>query len=328
MFKTSSFNAAVAPLLLLVLPLFEFISLRLYLHDVLNIRIGYRGMTDYDWLFPSLIAFFLLMFLLQKTEKATLSFRRGALCINALLFAAFVAISFFGLPNPILENLFLKTAWFLLAVATLLTSCFAFISPRYFFLHSDRVLLIPFFLLASCKLIGRHLFSFLWQPMADLTSYIAYECLNLVLPNLTLTPFLGTDGAKYMHLTHPLYTLAIGSGCGGMEGISFILFAILLSYFMDHRRFSSGQWSLMIVSSAIWMYSVNLLRIFFFYLVTLATLSVAGHDGGMSFALTVFHNWLGWVLYTAALVVFYHEFYALVDRAAVKVPSLSKFQAT
>lgn len=290
---------------ILGIPVGEFLFLRVLLHSGLGIRIGYWGMTDYDWLFPSAIAFFILMFAFQRTTPLELKLSRPMLFANTALLVTFILFSASFADALTDGNLLARVIWFAWAALTLGSSLFLFVSPKYFYCHADRVLLIPFFLLAGSKVIGRHFFSFLWQPIADLTGLVAYRVAHLFSSDVAQNIHVTGAGERFTPLNHPLFTVAIGIGCGGLEGIFFLLFALVLLYFVDRRKFTPTQWSLIAGIGVLYMYGLNIARIVVFYGISITAIKAAGAEAGVRAAIALFHSSIGWVMYSIGLVVFY-----------------------
>lgn len=308
----SRLSSVVTTLSVAVVPLLEFTGLRVFFHSGLKLKIGYMGMTDYDWVLPTVISFFLFMFCIERTKKAELKFNRNAAILNGLFVAGLCLLS--TQYNLLFSEfgLSFKAIWLVLAVLTLLSACFLWVGPAHFLTHPDRRLLIPFFLLAGSKLISRHLFAFLWQPVLEHTGLHVYRLLKILFVNVNHKIFISALGDTFVHVSHPIYTVAIGSGCSGMEGISFGLFALLIFFFFEFRRFNALQWLFLAAGIAAWMYLLNVLRITVFFVISLMTLSSWGHDTGIKTALSLFHNSVGWILYTAGLFMYYKLVYSSV----------------
>lgn len=307
--KISSLIPAVS---IAAIPLVEFAALRIFFHSGLGLKIGYMGMTDYDWVFPTVLSFLLFMLCIERTQKIELKFNRTAALVNVVLLLAFCLVSTQYTTLFAKFGSLFKGTWILFAFTTLFSACFYWVKPAQFLKHPDRRLLLPFVLLASCKLISRHLFSFLWQPVLGFTGQHVYKLLKLVFVNVNYKPFITATGERFMHVSHPIYTVAIGSGCSGMEGISFGLFALLISAFFEFRRFNAFQWLMLAVGMAAWMYLLNVLRIVVFFMISLMALSSWGHDSGIRTAMTLFHNSVGWILYTGGLFLYYKFIYSSV----------------
>ena len=90
---TADGRVVFASLLLLVLPVAEFLGLRLFLHDVLQLRIGWRFTTDFDFLVPVPVSYCLLNLLLADGKPLVARFQKPAFLLNAVSFSGFVVLN-------------------------------------------------------------------------------------------------------------------------------------------------------------------------------------------------------------------------------------------
>lgn len=178
-FNKTNTMAFTHSLVLLAVPCIQFLSLRYWLHSILGLRIGYVGMTDYDFVPPSLIAFFVLLHCLEEEQPLQLRFNKIGAAVNFLLVSLFIVwSSFLG------ESLEIKSGapflvWLGLAFATISSGLFFWVRPAYFIFHPLRFLMGPAFLIATSKISTRYLFDTWWHPMANLTAKSAYHVLSI-----------------------------------------------------------------------------------------------------------------------------------------------------
>ena len=214
-------------LYLLLFPVFEFFFLRVYLHSYLKLQIGYSGMTDYDFVCPSIIAFILMIALMDSRENLKLRFNRTGAILNITLFSLFL------ITNHHYSSLnafsIFSSFWVVLAISTILSSLFVWMKPSVFWNHSYSFLIWPAAAAGISKVAFRHVLAPLWDPLTKATGLVACATVSPILgDSLTCEFDFVSSGATYQRLLHPNFGLAIGSGCGGMEGISFVLFMCLL----------------------------------------------------------------------------------------------------
>ena len=132
LFRIGGKNSPLRWLLILTVPVTQFLLLRIYLHSWLGMRIGYLHITDYDWVCPSVLAFLLLMFGLEQSAPIPLGFRLKSCLGNIILFFGFALFNTF-FPGLFLQSgLGVKCLWFLAAFVTLASAAFWFVSPQVF----------------------------------------------------------------------------------------------------------------------------------------------------------------------------------------------------
>lgn len=298
-------NPIRTALYLIWLPILEFVGLRIVLREGLSLRIGYPAMTDYDFVFPSVVAFFALICALERRQTLQLSFNGTGLAVNLGFLIAFVALSARFTQLSSTNPAFLFLLWATLAVLTIFSSLLVWLHPRHIIYHPQGVLIFPALAAGASVILGRRLFEPVLAPATRLTGQVACAILSPLLSDFSCGTdvFVHGDG-PYQILNHSLHTVAIGFGCGGMEGVFFFLFTstLLVLNLRDKLNGLNSFWFVLL--GAIGVYLVNILRICIYYIITLGVGAVAGNTASVATLRVLFHNALGWVLYAAFVYLY------------------------
>lgn len=285
--------------------LLEFSFGRFYLHSILKARIGFVGLTDSDILFPGILTCFLLVFSLTLNQGAPLELQRKTLLLHGVLAVVTLFTTLFFVPLRAQFGTYFMVPWFGLWVATLGTSFFLFVAPSWWASYPNRFVLFPAFMLALSKLASTYLLKPITQPMQKISSLAAFGILKLFSSGVSFVEF--HVGAKtFFQLRHPAHTLAIGTGCSGLDGIVLISLALLVTWSLDPRKVSRGSWFTIFLIGIFYMFGVNLLRL----LLLFSTPVIYDHFWGevprmLPLLLGQWREFAGWVMYWGAVLVFY-----------------------
>lgn len=283
--------------LLVAAPIAEFLALRLFLRHVLELRLGYPGLTDYDFVFPSLIAFFTLVFFLERERPLRIGWNRKGALLNLLLFVTFGSVSAFYGHLAGWAGSAMFPGWAALAVVTLFSALFVCAHPREFLLHPRAILIVPALLAGGSIVLGRHALSFLWHPATQLTGQLACGVLTPFVSGLSCgTDVMVRSSGPYQVLDHPLHTVVLGVGCGGMEGVVFFLFVSALLVVALADRLGVPGSIAFVGLGAIAIYLVNVVRVCIYYVAVLGAGVMYGNSAGVLTLRVLFHNALGWVV--------------------------------
>lgn len=290
-----------------MIPLIEFLWLRLYLKYVLQIKLGFPFGTDYDFVPFAILSVFLLLLFLRKNKSAPLTLQKVTVLIHGASFLAVLIVTFLFKSLVSYTHPIFMAFWFLLVSFTLVSSLFLWRSPSYYRLHPKRYLIWPALILSLSGVISRTVFDFLWEPIAHMTGIVTYSVLGALLPslqyklNFAQTP---TRIDEYTLLSHPEFGIAIGRGCAGLEGIFLFLGVFAFFVVTDRTRFSLQKWCLLGSLGIIYMYLLNVVRLSLFFLGSLGAIRLWGTTG-VHLANTLFHNSIGWIFYSLGLLLFF-----------------------
>ncbi|MBI3294442.1 MAG: hypothetical protein HYZ71_06895 [Deltaproteobacteria bacterium] len=307
--------------MILTVPFFEFFVLRFWLHSILNVRIGFPFLTDYDYVCPSLLAFLILMLRLQQEEPVSLQIRKTTAAIHLLLVATFVTLS---LNFSWLKASHLLWLWWGAAATTLVSGLFVLVKASYFFGKKNRYRVLAALPIAGSKLIARQLFAFLWVPAMHLTGLLVYGGLRPFFSDLSHTVHLTNRQEEYVHISNSAYTLAIGVGCSGLEGVGFVGAALLFTIMLDPKRLRPIFWINCLLTGLIAFYLLNVLRLGLVFSIATVFLHLFGHDIGVASALTLVHDSMGWLLHAAGFLVLYKWIYSERPSFSLRIPAWSR----
>jgi exosortase/archaeosortase family protein len=235
---------------------------------------------------------------LQWNKKGTL--------VHLFFLFLFVALSVIGSRDLSIVGKTYYWTWFLTGVLCIASSALILLPGSYFFKHPKRYLFFPAILISLSKLIGIHLFAPLWEPTGRFTGMLCFKFLSLFIPGLT-TRVREVGAAAYTHISHPVYTIAVGNGCSGLEGVFFFIGIWCFVFLFDEELFSKVFWAVSFFAGLLFMYTLNIIRISLFYGVTFLVMKIGGQSTGMGTHLIVFHDAIGWCLYAVGLYYFYKK---------------------
>ncbi|MBI1860442.1 MAG: hypothetical protein HYR96_05955 [Deltaproteobacteria bacterium] len=301
------------PLTILVVPLTEFLLFRFWLHSILKIQIGFPFLTDYDFVCPGLLAFFILMIRLQEGEPLRLKWQGHQALAHAALVGIFVGLS---LLYPFLKTAGLVGLWYGAAAVALGSGFFVFVEVRYYFARRNWCRVLAAIPIASSKVIARQVFSVLWVPAMHVTGTLVYGALRPIFSNLSRTTYLTHRQEEYVHVSNGTYTLAIGVGCSGLEGVGFVAAALLFTLMLDPKRLTPFSWVNCFLVGILGFYLLNVLRLSLVFSLATLLLKYWGHDVAMITALALVHDSMGWLLHGLGFLILYRWIYS--EKAALR----------
>lgn len=286
-------------------PFAEFVILRVLLRELLRVRIGFVGITDYDIVPPAILAGLATLYTFHSIRPLKLRFSARWLAFHLFMLSLFLIPPLAGWATFAAGSL-PYWLWFVTGVVFVASSPFIFCSPAYFLNHPRRALLWPALGICLCKVVGVHVLHFLWEPAGRATGLLTFWLAKTAVPQTTLALKVVGD-STYTQLVHPLYVLAIGSGCSGLEGIFFFIFGWLFVRLFKHQ-YRGGTWLRFLIAGIAGMYLLNLARLFFLFNVALFSMSYFGQSVTVRLLLGLLHSSIGWVIYSAGFVYIYRRY--------------------
>ena len=111
---------------------------------------------------------------------------------------------------------------------------------------------------------------------------------------------------NYFTLWNPDFAISMVMGCSGLEGIFFFLFTYcLVKLFGLEKENSLGKSFVVCCAGVTLMLVLNILRISFFFALSLFLERHYANNQGKAFCEWAFHANIGWFLYLAGLIVFF-----------------------
>lgn len=275
----------------------ECVGLRWLLHFVIEWRPGFFYFTDSDFIFPLPFAYFSVMFALSQKQDFSLKFNRKWLVGHLFFLISFIGFCFWMKSQGVLNGTGLTVTGWGLVFATLVSSFFVWISPRFFLLNPNRMAILPGSLMALSVVFAQNTPSLIWREAIPLLARSARF----------LTSVFGFEGLRILGLkdllviADPNFMLHVGQGCAGFDsiylGISF--FAWVAPWYWS--VFSHHSWFFIFLATTCFMIFLNLLRI----ILMVVTARWAFFIGGQPFlksVLELFHWHAGYLIYVVGLL--------------------------
>lgn len=304
-------------LTLLGIPFAEYLLLRITYRELLGFSPGFPGITDYDIVPPAFIAGIALYFALERFSKIPFSFQRPGLIFHLIVGLMLIPLTILAIRE---ENASAHSAvyWIWLSANALFLCSAGFIwtSPSYLIQHPQKKLLLAAFFVAASKVLGRGFLNAFWTPVATFTGKTCYLFLSPFFPELTLRPWVSGPNL-FSQLRLPGLTLSIGSGCSGLEGIFLFLTLWAFIFLWRSEKHSGTSWIFSFITGTFFMYLMNVLRICLFCVISRSVVIHFRRQTGVATALTLFHNGIGWILYSIAIYFFFRAFSAVASSSDV-----------
>ncbi len=288
--------------LLALLPVIELVFLRVYLHSFLNLRIGFPGMTDYDFFIPGPVAFLLLVYSLESGKSSRLKIQKNILLTNLLLLALCVLNGHLYSSVSSFSSFLWRSSFFVLLIGLVASGFGSFISFSYYFKNPNRISIIPATLIAFIFPIYMLLFQKVWGSFSFFTSTGVEKLTRLLFGNaveISLSP------SRYLILDHELLKVRIGQGCIGGDGVLLFTFVTLMLMILFRKSVTRFQWFLVFLSGLVVMYLVNLVRIIFLFVLGIALMKTFESERAMLIFKLTAHTHLGWILYLTSIASYF-----------------------
>lgn len=115
-------------------------------------------------------------------------------------------------------------------------------------------------------------------------------------------------------LQNELLQLEINTACSGLEGIVFFVTVFSFIMMLDYKLLPTRTIVLGYLTGAFFMWVLNLFRITAFFMFGSWAVEKWGEEKGGEFALSLFHNNVGWILYAVGIGVYFILFYRMIDK--------------
>lgn len=305
--KRQYFDLGVAPsfaesvakaFIVMSLPAAELILLRWYLHSVANIRLGFSYVTDFDFLLPVPLAFMLVMYVLERVGPCILSLKRKWILLNSGFVILFLVVN--HASGRLASWVLFSLIWDLLLFSVILTAFCCFVAPSFYVKNPNRFVLVPALVIAFCVVLEMNFFSSIWRHFAPvLTASVGW--LAKAALGGHITAFMEPEGM--LRINHPQLSLLLGKGCAGMSGFLFFSMVYLIFLVLKYNNKQFSRWLLGYVSGLLLMHLINTLRIVLFFVAGIWLKNLLGEETGTRLFEMLFHTHLGWLLYSAGIII-------------------------
>jgi exosortase/archaeosortase family protein len=292
-------------LIVLIWPLIQVLALRVYLHWWLQLRFGWVRTTDFDFLIPIPMAFIIFIQALERDTPLKLTWSRWATAINLAAMAGFIFLNrnFELLTAHHAEITML--AWAMLLGAIVVSAFSIFVSPIYYVKNANRFTALPCLLIGTAQYFYMNGFREWWCVFGTATANVIHFVFsNLPFGNITSS----FSPEEAVQISHPLFLVRIGKGCGGLESLFFFTLLFLLIVSLHEKRIRPLDLMKMYLSGTVLMFALNLFRIISLFFVGIGMKMVLPHAVAIGIFKSVFHLNLGWILYAAGMYGFFRYF--------------------
>lgn len=124
----------------------------------------------------------------------------------------------------------------------------------------------------------------------------------------------GMESGMKHSLRTPLLDLSINTACSGLEGITFFITIFSFMMMLDYKLLPTRTIVLGYVTGIIFMWALNLFRITVFFMFGSWAVEQWGEEKGGEFALNLFHNNVGWILYAVGIGIYFILFYRMMNK--------------
>ena len=300
-----------------LIPMVEFGILRL-LFKYSAIRIGWESATDFHFLLPVFMATLMGWGVLTMDGAPSLRLRLWPLAVNVLALLVLVGLTFFFRDELTPGFFWQRVAFFAAAVAVFASACFWFVDPKFVLGNTRRWVLLPAFLISCTHYVHQNTSHGLWTKAAPLMAA------SLRAPAEWLTGPVRMKVVPYRELIQgkesvqdvivmgcPTYTILVGLGCSGLDGmyVFLICYLILVGLVargdLQDRRGPSKHglsWIAFLWLGLMVAWVLNLGRILFLY--ALGVWTVGSSPATESVLLFLYHAHAGWIIQFAWIYFF------------------------
>lgn len=275
----------------------ELLFLRYLLRQGLGLEIGWRFTTDYDLFLPFFCALFLTLFSLHQRDVLRFHFSKKNLAVHSLFLALFVLVSWGA-----------SGLWSLAGFLVVASFFSSFFSLRALFSRPVLELAIPFLLVAFSITLVLNLPNFLWNAFLARTGNWACSVLTVLVPKsqCVVEGTLGANQESVLNLSTSFMAFKIGKGCAGLEGI-FLFSSIFMAWLGISPKDPGGVvTSVLFVSGLFYILFLNVLRLFLVLGAVRGIFQVWGIEAAYRWGIVIFHTHIGWLVYLAGILLFFH----------------------
>lgn len=287
-------------LLLLLLPLSEFVIERILLRRFAGVTLRREPFSDVDLLLPACFAFVLYVFLMEMHETLRLKFRPAPFLANGFSFAVFLLAIFLSQRGVIHLDVKLSI---LLLVVNAVTACLVFLPLSRFLKNEPRFAWVPCLLIAGSIALYITFFGLLWRLLLYPTGMGVYRILRFFLGDGVQISFRALP--LEAEIMHPNFGISLQNGCGGVDALFLFSFSLLLALMAYPKLLSFSGWLLTAAVGLLLMFLTNIARISLFFIVALKSEHHLTEQIRQPLVLGLFHTHIGWILYVSVLISYF-----------------------
>ena len=305
-------------LLVLALPATEFVILRV-ITKALGLKLGWRYFTDFDFIFPLPIAIAIALFVLEQAAPVKMGFRAKAFIFNLVSVASFLLSVCFFETIAVFSPALAATAFSMGGLLVVITAIRSMVSLKQIAANPNRWVFLPALLIASSALFGTLFFQSFWPYFSALASAGSCYLLDGTLGNVDCFTT-AIHGAR-MIIRHPALTIAVGQGCGGMDGFFLFFFLILILILVMPKIFTRQQWAIVALGGIPVLFAINVIRICSFFGFAIVSKDILGSQAAVDVMLAFFHTHAGWAFFCLGIIGYVRAMQTLFSAAPAPVLS-------
>lgn len=292
----------VKALLLLALPAIEFLFLRLLLKYGLGLKFGWRYLTDFDLFVPVPMATTLVLLVLDRFRPVKLCWNWGMLAFNLSLVLGFVVFNLafdrFAALSPFSTIL----VWTTLISAIFITALSSRVKVKELLPNPNRWVFLPGLLIATASIYPTMLLTKFWPFFSGWAAQGSCALLGGFFSDVDC--FVTAIHGPRMIIRHSALTIAVGQGCGGLEGFFLFAYLMLVLWLVVPQWFLNRQWIALFLLGAPLIYALNVARIALFFAFGVTSKAIIGSQLSVDIMLTLFHTHSGWIIFFTGIVAY------------------------
>ena len=283
----------------ILVPVFaELISLRVFLHQVLKLHLGFPGFTDYELLLPAPLGLIAFLWSAEKERALSFHFSIKKWALHFLILGLFLSVSW-GLTGSSVEAL--QIIWWLILMALIVSGLTLSIEIKTLLKSRALYALVPALIMVFSLVIyfrwGGRIFENtmgIWAKLFEGLSWV------LGLSSVEVYPF-----SKTIQIYHPKWAIHIGRGCAGFDSLIFFMGAFGVFAPLYWKKFKPAQWGFFFLLGLGFFSFLNFFRILFLFLTGILMMEWLPPQKAIQITLTLFHVHLGYLLYGLGLFSYF-----------------------
>jgi exosortase/archaeosortase family protein len=245
---------------ILAVPLAEYVFLRLWIRELLHLRVGWGSLLiDYDLFLSVPLAVAAFSWILSQDRSFKLHFSRSRLVLHLVSLAAFVVLNF-ALSQETLSLVDSRGIWWVLCGISFASGCFIWIAPKTLLTHPNRIPMAVALAMALVVVVAKHFESAFTRHLDEAT--FAQAC-------WFSENFFGLhvdcsydSFAQLSVLRGPMYAVRLGAGCRGYDGtLLFIGFTYIYFSLRSDRLANTWAWYGLFFTGSVLTLILNAFRI-------------------------------------------------------------------
>lgn len=311
-------------LILMALPVLELVGLRLYLHQILELRFGFPGFTDYELFLPAPLGFIAFILALDRGSKIFLGVEWKNIKVHFVILSAFIFLSQIQSIHHVFSESVFQIAWLGLLAATVISAFCVWINPREITKNPNFWSIGPSLLMVFSCVLYMKFGKYIWEEMVKVLGASTNAVLAMTGNEVVTTVVTPTT----LIVKHPLTGIHVGHGCGGFDSLLFFFSAFSVFAPMNWEMMKARNWFLSLIVGCFFFLGLNAVRLIGMFAVGVVATSLYGKEFGNNVILGIFHVHAGYIIYTLGVIVYLQALTALSSRRPITNSLIAQSPAT